>query len=400
MDVRDTATGHALDPMPYFKNIVADNVAPQMRQIALYPMPGAKVNGSTQPAYISPADKGGRIFTAWGNVIPGIKAYDRMTGTTNIYGVKHLSLRVDGHEVYRHTIDRVDLNRSRAINSMICYPDKQRRGSWVMTSRIADNDQLDYMRSAENKGILNIDQERDYRCEWIMTDEHGNRATVPFTIRGQRTAVSPDKPRGTLFRHNRPSHVSGYGLDARFPADIFYNDFYFNTTYRNDSSYHSRVYTVGDETVPLAGNYTLTIDLTSDDIADKSKYCMVRINGKSKSALTSTYTDGHVSASPNCFGIYAVTIDTIAPAVTPVSMKNWGKNGTVSYRLTDNLSGINRYYGTIDGEFVLFELDGKTARASYKLEPERVKRGQNHTITMTATDACGNTTTVTDRFYW
>ena len=36
MDVRHTATGDPVDPMPYFKTSFADKTAPEMRKLTLY----------------------------------------------------------------------------------------------------------------------------------------------------------------------------------------------------------------------------------------------------------------------------------------------------------------------------------------------------------------------------
>ncbi|MDE7091982.1 MAG: M23 family metallopeptidase, partial [Muribaculaceae bacterium] len=91
MDIRDTATGDALDPMEFYRQYVNDNVAPEVRQIGLYPVPDkGVVDGSANGKALVPAEfsKG---FTAWGKVTPGINAYDRMSGTSNIYGVKYLT---------------------------------------------------------------------------------------------------------------------------------------------------------------------------------------------------------------------------------------------------------------------------------------------------------------------
>lgn len=49
---------------------------------------------------------------------------------------------------------------------------------------------------------------------------------------------------------------------------------------------------------------------------------------------------------------------------------------------------------------MLFELDGKTGKASFRLDPDRVTKGGQHTVVMTVTDACGNRSVSTDSFIW
>lgn len=401
MDVRDTATGDALDPMPYFRDRIADDVAPQMRQLALYPTDSGVVDGASRAAYRSP-QQAATGFTAWGNVVPAIKAYDRMTGTTNIYGVKYLTFKVDGQQMWRRTIDRVDFNRTRAINTLIDYPDKQRKGSWMMTTRVADSNPLAEMIETDgNRGILRIDEERDYPCEFVMEDDHGNRSSVAFVIRGVKSPIPEIPAQGVLFKHNKASRTSGHGIDATFPLGTFYDDFHFTSSMTVDTAYCSNVYTLGSPEVPLSGAFDMTIDLTADTLADKRQYCVVQLDGNRKSALTTVYDRGRVTARPNKLGRYAVTIDNTVPTVVPSGKAKWSKSGVVRYRISDNLSGVHTYRGEIDGKFVLFELDGKTATASFRLDPKRVARtGKSHKVVMTVTDGCGNSASATDTFIW
>ena len=78
----------------------------------------------------------------------------------------------------------------------------------------------------------------------------------------------------------------------------------------------------------------------------------------------------------------------------------WGVRGEVTLKISDNLSGIETYRGEIDGKFVLFELDGKTGKITFKLNTTRVKKGINHRLKITVTDACGNTKTENYTFKW
>ena len=44
-------------------------------------------------------------------------------------------------------------------------------------------------------------------------------------------------------------------------------------------------------------------------------------------------------------------------------MKNESK---ISFKVTDNLSGINEFNGFVDGKWVLFQYDGKNKHIFYK----------------------------------
>ena len=396
MDVRDTRTGDALDPMVYYRQHIKDNVAPEVRSIALYPVVGE--GEVSAPSTLLPA-KIAQGFTAWGRVIPAIKAYDRMTGTTNIYGVKHLVLEVDGKEVYRRTIDRFTFATTRAVNTLTDYAGVINNGSWMMWTYIPDAEPLDYMISTVDRGTVMIDEERDYKCRWILEDEHGNRKVQPFTIHGRRADIAEAPRKGNLIDHRGRNTFNVDGATVTFPKGTFYNDCYISITSQPSEKYITPVYSVGREDVPVSGEFYVDIDVPSDIATDK--LCMVRINSKGNaSRIDAKYSDGRMKGRPSALGRFAVTTDTVAPKVRPVKPETWGRTGKVKYVISDNLSGVQTYRGSIDGKFALFELDGKTATATFTMDPSRFTRGRKHDVMMTVTDACGNSTTFRNTFTW
>lgn len=400
MDVRDSETEEALDPMTYYKPYIADNVAPEVRSLALYPVAGEGAVEHSGTAAVRQPAAFATPFTAWGKVIPAIKAYDRMSGTTNIYGVKHLTLSVDGKTVYSRTIDRFSFDDSRAVNTLVDYNGVVTQGSWMMWTRIPESEPLKGLVKADDRGILTIDEERDYKCEWTLTDEHGNTRVVPFTICGEMSEVPSRVSTGDRFDREGRNVYSTDGIKATFPAGTFYDDVDFSLTATPSATYLSPVYTIGDAATPITGEYTVEITLPDDPLADKEKYLLVRLNGKRASRVDSHYSNGVITGTPSSLGKFAVTSDVTSPVIKAELPATWGKKGRVSFIISDNLSGIKEWRGEIDGKFALFELDGKTGRLSFKMDPARFKPKTGHKITLKVTDNCGNTADFTGNVYW
>lgn len=395
MDVRNAINEHALDPMAYYASAIRDNVKPEVRAIALYPREGL-VDGATRPVYHG-AQNLGASFTAWGRVTPAIKAYDRMPGTTNIYGVKYLTLLCDGDTIYRRVIDHFDFDRSRAVNTLVEYADVIDSNSWFMVTELPDSQPLDDIVTAIGDGTLNIDAERDYKLVFILEDHHGNKTRAPFTIKGVRAEIPAPAGEGRLLTYDRDHTITADDrASATLPANTLYSDCIVDiTSTAAPAGYLSRRYRVGNRHVPLSGNFTLSIPLTDDSLDNKQQYTLVRLDGKKPSAVTSTYQPGgFIEAQVNRFGDYAVTRDTIAPTITPVAPEKWSTRGRITYKISDNLSGIETYRGEIDGRWVMFELDGKTGTLSYTIDPKRLPATRRK-VTLTVTDAAGNTATHT-----
>ncbi|NLT03749.1 MAG: hypothetical protein GXY09_07805 [Bacteroidales bacterium] len=66
------------------------------------------------------------------------------------------------------------------------------------------------------------------------------------------------------------------------------------------------------------------------------------------------------------------------------------KNHLFRIRVADNATGISTWRGTIDGQWVLFTYDIHTGCLQYVFDDERLVKGRTHTLSLTVTDACDN----------
>lgn len=403
MEVRHTASGDALDPLPYFKEHISDNVAPSSQALILYPHKDeGRVNGTKNAVYVNTSPGFTPNFYAWGKVYPAIRANDYMTDSHNIYGVKHLVLKVDGNEVYRRTIDRFHIASTRAINTLVDYKDLNTTDNWNMYTHIPQSKPLGCMiESSLEGGAVNINEQRAYKCEFIMTDEYGNSSTVPFIINGIKTNIEPVATAlGKLIKHNSIDTISSGGLTLKFYEGSFYDDTHVEVKQQESKWFNTPLYSIGNPAIPMARSYRMAIKLTNDTLSDKSKYCIVRVNGSYLGAITSRYNNGEMVGYASRMGDYAVTTDLQAPTINAINVHSWGSYGVITFSISDNLSGIKSYRGTIDGKWVMFEADNKNSLVAFKLTPDKVEKGGNHEVTLTVTDNCGNTNTKTHKFVW
>lgn len=388
MDVRDAETEEPIDPMPYFKNMIIDRVAPEVRSISLFPEQGL-VDGKSQAATRVPATAS-TPFKAWGLVVPGIKAYDRMTGTSNIYGVKYLTLTVDGKQVYRRATDRFSFDDTRALNTIIHYPSRIKANSWTMITAVPPSNPLGSMIKAVDNGVLTINESREYKCRFTLEDEHGNVTTQDFTIIGERQPVPKITPAGEKVEWDKEHRLQKDGAEFVFPAGCFYKDTRITVESIPTSAYKSNLFAIGDPDIPLAKSFEISLPAIVENTYGKHRYCIARIDGKKRVAIGGKYSDGKITATANRFGRYAVVVDSKAPVITPVTPLKWNGKGTIRIKIADDLSGIADYRGEIDGQWILMELDGKTGTLTGRIDRKKYPGGSPHEFTLTVTDACGN----------
>lgn len=389
LDVRHTSSEDPLDPIPYFKKYISDKAKPEMRKLALYPVEGEGTVSGTS-SYLP--GKASYRFTAWGKVYPGIKAYDRMTDTHNIYGVKYLSLTVDGDTVYRRTLDRFSFADTRAVHTLIHNPSLKKGGEWIMVTKVPEGSPLDAMIEAENHGIIDIYEEKDYACKFILRDEFGNTNTIPFTITGRKSAIRKAEYDEKVYPFDSEQIIKADGITVKIPAYARYESAPMKVVRTESSDYLSGIFTIGDYTEALHKALEIEIPVLSET---PEKITLVRLSdkGKGRSAVDSEYKHGRVKAKIKNPGRYALTYDTIAPTIKKISQ--------LKYRISDNLSGIATSRGEIDGKFALFELDGKTATLSFKIDKKRFpSTGKAHKILISVTDAAGNSAQFSDSAVW
>lgn len=395
LDLFDTATGDYVDPMPFFASKIKDTTAPKAEGVMLFPQPGqGVVAGSQRPQSFLPNTV--RPVEAWGVIGAGIKAYDYMNGVHNRYGVHTVILTVDGQEVCRSVVDHFSDNESRMINSwtygqyMKSFADP---GNTLRLLKVAN----------DNRGLVTIDEERDYQFQYVLKDYFGNTSRYRFTVRGKRQPVAPTQHREKyLFAWDKVNYLQEPGMTLVVPKGMLYEDVPLRFNVRADSGAIAFTYQLHDKSVPLHSRCELRIGLRRKPVADTTKYYVARVNGRGGlSNAGGRYEDGFMKTTIRELGTYTVGIDTVPPTITPVGKNNWGRSGKVVYRLGDARTGVRSYKGTIDGKYALFGRRNITNTLwECKLDPKYVRKGGKHTVEMTVTDGCGNVKTVRDTFVW
>lgn len=398
-EIRDTRTQDPLDVLEYVPN-VPDTRKPDLRGIAFYPVQGKGiVNGSSNPTRLTISkDKSGnplglgRTITAWGRIGVGVKAYDRMNGQNNIYGVKFVRLFLDNELIYNSTMRRFSFDKTRMLNSFVDFEDWRLRNSFFMKSFIEPGNTLPLYKTTNN-GYIDINEEKNYRLRYELEDHSGNTLSYSFTIQGKNTVI-PEKPAcNNHMTWSLSNSYMDYGFALTIPAGNLYSDFCFSHSATKNAAFLSDVHSVNKNRIPLHNNATMWIKLTADSLANKSRYGIVTVNNNgTRGWVGGTYKNGGMETTIRELGFrYAVMADTIPPAITPVEPANWASRRQIRIRLSDNLSGVAFHRGEINGQFVLFSNDMKSSVYTYVFDSSRLAKGPQELV-FTARDGAGNVT--------
>lgn len=397
-EIRDSQTEEPLDALAYLP-LVADTQKPDLRGIAFYPQKDkGLINGSSNPLRIniSKDSQGnplapGRTINAWGRIGVGVKAYDRMNGQSNIYGVKHIRLFVDEELVFSSSIDRFSFSDTRMLNSFVDFEDWKERRSFYMKSFVDPGNRLPFYKTTNN-GYIDIIEEREYRFRYELEDHAGNRLDYRFSVQGKPQEIPAPLPCDNWFSWNLNNSFLEIGFSLSIPAGNLYNDLSFTHRKTESHTYYSHIHRVNDKPVPLHQGAELWIGLHTDTLQNRRNYGIVKINDNgSESWVGGTYKRGGIAATIRELGdSYAVSSDTLSPTITPVSPENWVKQRRIRVRLSDNKSGIASFRGEINGKFVLFTHDTKSNVYTYHFDDARLNKGEQLSLVFTTTDGAGN----------
>jgi len=412
-EIRDTKTQHPLNPLKYhFK--IKDGISPKILSVLIYPVSDeAAVAGTCfKQRYETVSD--GRIYHILNNpVVPvcgtigfGVQSVDYLDGSGNKCGIYSLGLRVDNKLVYSFRMDEFGFDESRYVNSLIDYDQKIRSGRNAYKTWIDPGNKLSVYDRSQGSGLYDFSDEKMHEIRYEIADVYGNTSILIFNVVSKKQSIQRENvASGIPFRYNKENIFKADGIEADFPDGCFYCDF--NFEYNHFPAFpgiYSDVYEVHNKYTPVHKFFSIKIETQNLPERLVNKALLAYVNpktGRVLSSLGGEYRNGWVEAEIRGFGDVAVAVDTIAPSIIPLSLKDGTltESDQIRFKIRDNFSGISDFRGTIDAKWVLFEYDAKNNLITYKFDRERFDFGKKHELILNVTDAKGNRSVFKSGFY-
>jgi hypothetical protein len=411
-EIRDSKTQDALNPLA-FNFSVTDNVPPRFYSLVAYPISENSHINSSATKRSFPAIPSGKNYTipqnsgiqAFGKIGFAIRANDFYDGSHNICGIYSAQLKVDGEEIFAYTFDRMPFADTRYMNSHIDYEMSLTNGNRIHRMWRQPGNRLQIYHTDRNRGIIDVEDGKQYKIEITISDMEGNATTLVFQVQGTDRNIYRKLPESShFFTYDDENSFRTPFFEIFAPVGSFYDDFYFryNVTPRAPGLF-SKSHHVHSETEPI--HLPVKIRLLTEDLPQEllEKSFIGRISGGGgKSFVGGTYANGWFEADVRNFGTYAVMTDTIPPHIHPLSIKEkiaLTETNRIRFTISDNLAGIKSYEGTIDGNWVLFEYDAKYRLLTYEIDPDRLELGKRHTLVLKVKDNVDNTATYEATFW-
>lgn len=386
LEVHDTRTWHMLDPLDFIGSYVSDTVAPRLHGLMAVPL-GGVVNGGTSRQTLGVCKE----LNAWGKIGFAIWASDYMQQTYNHFGIRETILMADGTEVFHSNVEDIPVEHNLMVNSWGDYDHWLRSHVWYMKSYVEPGNRLAILRTDETHGILDIQEERDYQLEYILRDFNANESHYRFVVHGVRPVSCSTSTRTAdavasrqFFRWNRTNSYSRPGMQLVVPYGLLPSDLTIIPVRHRQPDDYSDVYSFASHSCPLLGYGELYL-YPQRHVQDPSKL-YIRSNER---FVGGDFRNGWVVGRVRDLALkYELAYDDMPPVVRLVAR---GKRLTFS--ATDEQSGIASWTATLDGRFVVFDYQEKSATYTCDLSTTWLKHGSGqHALCFTVTDNRKNST--------
>ena len=404
-EIRDSKTEKIINPMLFgFDNQIIDTKKPTITNLLVYPISeNTIVNQSLNPVILNLSlQKDGSYVSekvsANGKIGFGINAFDTSDFSWDKNGIYKTASFLNGKQVFGYQFDTFAFDESRFINALIDYPRYKKMSQRVQKLFQKTPYSLSILQPFDTNGIVSVEPNFNqvYRIE--VADFNDNKTVISIPIQYSVTPPTDfSLEKKTLFfiKNTKEYNYEKENWSVYFPANIFYDDFYFDFDVKENSLF------LPNETIPVHTNFLVSVQDSISSESEKQKMFIANFNGKKwnynptnlKKNVFSTYTKN--------WGQYKIMKDTIAPKIN-ISKAIEGKwitnQKTLQFTISDELSGIKDYNGYINGKWILFEYDFKSKKILYNFDDGIFDDGKND-LKLIVSDNVGNSTIFETQFF-
>jgi hypothetical protein len=411
---------------------------------------------------------------AWGYIGLELCAYDKMDGTSNLYGLSLIEMIVDKKKVFTHDIQRIGFDENPYINAHIDYERAHKYKTFFQRCYVSDGNELKTYAIEKESGKIFINDTLLHDVSVKIVDAYRNFTTLNFKIKGTKNQVTKAMPIVTKFnpksrskskvrkviqylRHEefenilkiecfgnqdntaslyfksnkmvlKPSYTKNneqvYLWDLRngqpdsiqagnqkhvfnfkevVPAKIAVNytspfidinfpkKSVFDTLFL-DIEYADKIFTIQRSTIPLFSSVSVVLK-PDYEVINKAKSAVYNLDNKKRGKFSGGIWNGNtIRFGTKIFGDFTIKEDTIPPRIS--FSKAVGK--TMYFKMSDNLSGVQHWYGYLNGKFIIMHYEAKyNVIYTDLLENGQAIKGD---LLLGAIDNMGNWTEVRFRF--
>ena len=396
-EIRDAITEETINPQ-LFGLTIPDKIPPSITKIAMYQLDNKPFSENTPRKFLTVVGKAGNYhlkkmetINLSGQVGFGVSTNDMNSVSENHNGIYSVELKLDRKTVYTFAVEHFAFDQTRAINAYIDYPVFMKSHNWIQKCFILPGSNVSLYPQSINRGIINFDDDAIHQVEYVIKDIAGNTSNLVIKVKAIKKIrnVGENKSEGIRFKYNQKNEFSSQNIKLLIPQGNLYDDmdFVYKTLPRKPGTF-SEEHCLHNRLTPIHDGFELWIKPDSAIGKYVEKAVIVNSSGICDGGILE---NGYIKATVHSFGNYYIKIDTIAPIILPLNIKNGvnlSNSSGIFVKIGDNLSGVKTFAGKIDDKWVLMEWDFKSKILSYLFNGE-ITAG-NHIFELTVSDNKNN----------
>ena len=312
----------------------------------------------------------------------GIETYDYINNPTDEKGIYEYSLKSKNKLLFSHTLNQFAFDESKYINAHIDYPFYKAAKIRVQKCFVNDGNEFSTYQTNVLKGRILVTKNMRDTLAFEVKDFNQNKFILLIPIVGLTSkmdkekqyylkSIKPKKAFYPLKKNTIKTKEFLFELDSKSVYDTVFYDFGSLKPIQEPAL--SKIYQVFNPTASLHKAADIAIKPFSGYIKYQSKLLLAYYfkDRKDFRSAGGNYDGGVVKGKASNFGHYFVTIDTIAPSIKKVFINTeeaLSDSLHFYFEIKDNFSGIGKYEGYLNGEWILLDFDAKSNMLTYHFD--------------------------------
>jgi len=359
-EIRDDKSEVPLNPLRFVK--IEDTVAPIIDAIFLYEDPFGKPQRYLPKDLKDPLN----VPISFGM---GLSCHDTEQKGGNWNNVYRTEMYIDDTLFYRAVLDSISFDLARYVN---VYSDRQRAklpGYYKVQKFFkGENNDLPIYKKIRQKGFIHLEDTFYHTIKLKVFDFYEQSAELSFSVK--RVAAGRMKP---LVKPPIDCLVEFKKEEDKYkieiPAKALYADAAIIDSFYNDTLY------VRNAQMSLLKSCTISMKPPVKLLRYFDKLCLV---GPGAAYYGGEGKEGFIVGTTKSFGMFRVVPDTSAPKIKFVKPKSKKKKSyktgdIISFQVSDDLSGIDKFKLYLNDKFYYAEYEHKTGLIFFELNDKTPK---------------------------
>jgi len=311
----------------------------------------------------------------------GIETYDYIHNQEDEKGIYEYSLKHKGELIFKHTLNQFAFNESKYINAHIDFPFYKTEKIRIQKCFIDDGNEFSTYETNIEKGKIYLNEKLIDTLIFEVIDNNKNFYVLylPIKVLNKKIDIQKvsylkslkgEKVFYPLTKNTIKTKDFLFELEEKSLYDTVYYKFDILPKHQNA---FSKTYRIFNPTASIhkAADISLKPIKVKSNLESKLLLAYYFTDEKNYRSAGGNFDGGVVKGKASNFGHYFITIDTIAPNIKQVFLNTEEAiNDSLHYyfEIKDNFSGIGKYEGFLNNEWILLDFDAKSNLLTYHFD--------------------------------